>query len=262
MSDESSPQSGLGEEISLAELGDEISLPFPELDVLERKCGYVFKDRAWLKRALTHPSYANERKGHQRSNQRMEFLGDAVVGLVTARALFERDELGDEGVLTRNLSALVCERALAQKARELELGYFIKLGKGEDGQGGRDRPGILCDAYEALMAAIFMDGGYEAVREVINRLHGEEFAHIRKPPPTTPNHKGQLQTLTQALYGVQPTYSIVDSQGPEHSKDFVALVFVRGERVAQGTGRSKKAAQQDAARRAFELLSPHVDDGA
>lgn len=239
----------------LGGLGDEDSLGFSNLDVLERACGYTFNDRAWLKRALTHPSYANERKQHSRNNQRMEFLGDSVVGLVTARALFARDELGDEGVLTRNLSALVCERALAQKARELDLGSFIKLGKGEDFQGGRDRPGILCDAYEALMAAIFLDGGYDAVCKVIERLHGKEFAHIRKPPPTTPNYKGQLQTLTQSLYGVQPTYSIADSQGPEHSKDFVAHVFVRGERVAQGTGRSKKAAQQDAALRAFESLS-------
>lgn len=246
---------GLGDEISLADLGDEISLPFPDLSVLEVKCGYVFKNREFLERALTHPSYSNERRRKRKHNQRLEFLGDAVLGLITASALYEREEFEDEGMLTRSLSALVCEQALAKKARELELGYFIKLGKGEDSQGGRDRDSILCDAYEALLAAIFVDGGYDAARRVVLKLHAKDFSTIEKPKPPSPNFKGQLQSLVQSRYNIQPSYHIVQEQGPEHNKIFVSEVRVMGECMGQGKGRSKKSAEQEAAAQAIRMFN-------
>ncbi len=246
---------GLGEEVSFG-LGDEVSLPFPDLNALEARIGHTFNNRELLERALTHPSYSNERRRKRKHNQRLEFLGDAVLGLVTATCLYAREEFEDEGMLTRSLSALVCEEALARKARELDLGLFLKLGKGEDSQGGRDRDSILCDAYEALLAAVFIDGGYEAGRAMVMRLHARELAHIERPRANVPNYKGQLQSVVQARYNTQPTYHILQEQGPEHSKLFVAEVRIMGEAMGQGTGRSKKAAEQAAAEQAFLMLAP------
>lgn len=245
---------GLGDEISLAEMGDEISLPFPDLNLLESRCGYTFKDRELLERALTHPSYSNERRRKRKHNQRLEFLGDAVLGLITASVLYERDEFEDEGVLTRSLSSLVCESALARKARELELGYFLKLGKGEDSQGGRDRDSILCDAYEALLASIYVDGGFDAARHVVLKLHRKDFDLLERPNPPTPNFKGQLQSLIQAKYNVQPSYHIIHEHGPEHRKIFVAEVRVHAERLGHGEGKSKKQAEQAAAEEALKTF--------
>jgi len=124
------------------------------LDLLEQRLGYRFKDRRILERAMTHPSYANERRSRGKHNQRLEFLGDSVIGMIISSYLYEEKEFEDEGALTFNLSSMVCEPALANKARQLELGTFLRLGKGEDGQGGRERDSILCDAYEAMVAAI------------------------------------------------------------------------------------------------------------
>lgn len=249
MKDEDSIPLGLEHEMSY-ELGDDFSIPFPDLSILEERIGYEFEDREYLERALTHPSYANERRGKRKHNQRMEFLGDAVLGMIVAAQLYQREEFVDEGMLTRNLSALVCERALAAKARELDLGSFLRLGKGEDGQGGRRRDSILCDAYEAIIAAVYVDGGYAAVEQVVLELHGRDFGDIQRPRPRTPNYKGQLQSAVQARYNVQPTYHIIREHGPEHRKVFVAEVRVMGERMGEGEGRSKKQAEQAAARQA------------
>ena len=244
----------LGEELSLSEVGDEVSLPFPDLSLLESRCGYSFKDRELLERALTHPSYSNERRRKRKHNQRLEFLGDAVLGMITAAVLYEREEFEDEGMLTRSLSSLVCESALARKARELELGSFLKLGKGEDSQGGRDRDSILCDAYEALLASIFVDGGFEAAHKVVMKLHRADFDRLERPNPPQPNFKGQLQSIIQAQFNVQPTYHIIYEHGPEHRKVFVAEVRVLSERLGQGEGKSKKHAEQAAAEFALSLF--------
>jgi len=240
---------GLAHEMSY-ELGEEFSVPFPDLTILEERIGYSFREREFLERALTHPSYANERRGKRRHNQRMEFLGDSVLGMIVASKLYQREDFEDEGVLTRNLSSMVCERALAAKARELGLGIFLRLGKGEDGQGGRNRDSILCDAYEALIAAIYIDGGYDEVRRVVIELHAHDFDTVSRPIPRSPNHKGQLQSIVQAKYNIQPTYHIVREYGPEHRKIFVSEVRVMGEVMGQGEGRSKKAAEQEAAAKA------------
>lgn len=236
------------------ELGDELSVPFPDLSMLQERLGYTFENRELLERALTHPSYANERRGQRKHNQRLEFLGDAVIGLLVATQLYARERFEDEGVLTRNLSSLVCEPALARKARELGLGHFLRLGKGEDSQGGRERDSILCDAYEALLAAIYTDGGFDAARRVVARLHEREFDAADRPKPRVPNHKGRLQSMAQARFGVQPTYHIVREHGPEHGKMFVAQVHVMGESLGEGEGRSKKQAEQLAAQAACAAL--------
>lgn len=235
-------------------LAYESSVAFGDLEELQRRMGYTFKNLEHLERSLTHPSYANERRGARKHNQRMEFLGDAVLGLIMATELFSREDFEDEGVLTRNLSALVCERALAAKARELGLGEFLRLGKGEDNQGGRDRDSILCDAYEAVMAAVYLDGGWHGVRDVALALHKRDIETVERPSPRTLNYKGQLQSIVQARYGVQPTYHIVREYGPEHRKVFVAEVRVMDEVMGQGEGRSKKQAEQDAASKACALF--------
>jgi ribonuclease III len=240
-------------EQELVGLGQETSIPFGELGGLEHRLGYTFRDRTLLERALTHPSYANERD-HTRSNQRLEFLGDSVLGVVVASELYLREELEDEGKLTRQLSTLVCEDALAIKARELGLGDFLRLGKGEDSQGGRERPSILCDTYEAVLAAIYLDGGFEAARRVVRALHVEELAGGVRTQPREPNYKGQLQRLVQARHNVQPSYHVIGERGPEHVKQFVVEVRVHDEGLAQGQGRSKKQAEQAAAAAALQAL--------
>jgi ribonuclease-3 len=241
----------------LGGLGQESSIVFGDLSGLEQLLGYTFKQISLLERALTHPSYANERD-HTRSNQCLEFLGDAVLGLVVATALYGREELDDEGKLTRQLSTLVCEEALANKARELRLGEFLRLGKGEDSQGGRERASILCDTYEAVLAAVYVDGGFEAARGVILRLHATELAGEVKPQQREPNYKGQLQRLVQARYNVQPIYHVIGERGPEHVKVFVVEVRVHDERLAEGEGRSKKQAEQNAAAAALQALGAEL----
>ena len=253
MSDEESFPMGLGVEMSY-ELGDEISIPFLDLGVLEARLGHTFLDREYLERALTHPSYANERRGPRKHNQRLEFLGDSIIGMIVASELYKREAFVDEGMLTRNLSALVCEGALAAMARSLDLGAFLRLGKGEDSQGGRTRDSILCDAYEAVIAAVYVDAGYEVVNRIVLSLHQGSFDDIQRPKPGTPNFKGQLQSIAQAKYNTQPTYHIVGEKGPEHSKIFVAEVRIIGETMGEGEGRSKKQAEQNAAEQACRIL--------
>ena len=237
-------------------LAEDTSFPVEEMELLEERIGYVFRDSELLSRALTHPSYANERRSKQakQQNQRLEFLGDSVLGMLIATELFNRESSCDEGSLTRYLSGLVCEPALATKARELGLGAFIRLGKGEESQGGRDRDSILCDCYEALLAAVYLDGGFDVVHAMVARLHQEELASLTRFNIKKPNHKGRLQKLVQARHSVQPSYHIVDKHGPEHGRVFVAQVRVNQEVVGVGEGKAKKVAEQEAAKDALGRL--------
>lgn len=224
------------------------------LDALEAAIGYTFDDRGLLERAMTHPSFANEREEADRNNQRLEFLGDAVLELVVASLLFADEELSDEGALTRRLSALVCERALSAKARALRLGEHILLGRGEEAQGGRTRKSILCDAYEALMAAVYLDGGFEAAQRVIAAQMADELSEQVVERSGVINHKGALQRLVQQRYHTQPTYRIVEETGPDHDKRYVAEVCVGELALARGEGGSKKQAEQQAAEIAARAL--------
>ena len=189
---------------------------------LERKLGYRFRSGALLAEALRHSSYANEHRGAESvSNERLEFLGDSVLGFVTAEYLFARHPDSPEGELTRIRAALVCEESLHEVAQKLELGRYLKLGNGEEAGGGRTRPSILADATEAVIAAVYLDGGLAAASSLINR------------------------TLV---------YRMAEESGPDHDKSFTFEVLLNGAVVGRGEGHSKKEAEQMAARAALERL--------
>lgn len=216
--------------------------------------GYAFKNKALLENALQHSSYANEhRGGGMRSNERLEFLGDAVLGVVTADYLFRKHPDLPEGDLTRLRAALVCEDSLYEVAQSLELGRHLKLGRGEEQGGGRRRPSILADATESVFAAVYLDGGMEAASELIHRVlldkGREEAVEERRR-----DFKTELQELVQRKSGSTLGYRLVGSTGPDHAKVFEAAVLLNGEVLSTGTGHSKKEAEQAAAGAALEKL--------
>ena len=216
--------------------------------------GYAFKNKALLENALQHSSYANEhRGGGMRSNERLEFLGDAVLGVVTADYLFRKHPDLPEGDLTRLRAALVCEDSLHEVAQSLELGRHLKLGRGEEQGGGRRRPSILADATESVFAAVYLDGGMEAASELIHRVlldkGREEAVEERRR-----DFKTELQELVQRKSGSTLVYQLVGSTGPDHAKVFEAAVLLNGEVFSTGTGHSKKEAEQAAAGAALEKL--------
>ena len=216
--------------------------------------GYAFKNKDLLENALQHSSYANEhRGGGMRSNERLEFLGDAVLGVVTADYLFRKHPDLPEGDLTRLRAALVCEDSLHEVAQNLELGRHLKLGRGEEQGGGRRRPSILADATESVFAAVYLDGGMEAASELIHRVlldkGREEAVEERRR-----DFKTELQELVQRKSGSTLGYRLVGSTGPDHAKVFEAAVLLNGEVFSTGTGHSKKEAEQAAAGAALEKL--------
>ena len=221
------------------------------MEKLEEKLGYTFQNRALLENALTHSSYANENKhtGAQ-SNERLEFLGDSVLGMVTADYLYRVHPDLPEGDLTRTRAALVCEGSLVEVAQQLELGTYLKLGKGEDAGGGRERPSIVADAVEAVLAAVYLDGGIGSARKIIQRFildREEEKSGSR-------DYKTALQELVQRESGQVLAYRLVGSTGPDHAKRFQVEVELNGAPVGAGEGRSKKEAEQVAAKAAIAKL--------
>ena len=221
------------------------------MESLEKKLGYTFRDRSLLSEALNHSSYANEhRSAEVSSNERLEFLGDSVLGFVTAEFLFKTYGKLPEGDLTRIRAALVCEQSLYEVAKFLGLGQYLKLGKGEEAGGGRQRQSILADATEAVFAAVYLDGGMERVRELICRvlLSRAPAAEERRDYKTT------LQEIVQRRSGQVLTYHMVDESGPDHNKTFLFQVRLNGAPVGQGRGHSKQEAEQAAARDALEKL--------
>lgn len=221
------------------------------MEKLEEKLGYTFQNRALLENALTHSSYANENKhtGAQ-SNERLEFLGDSVLGMVTADYLYRVHPDLPEGDLTRTRAALVCEGSLVEVAQQLELGTYLKLGKGEDAGGGRERPSIVADAVEAVLAAVYLDGGIGSARKIIQRFildREEEKSGSR-------DYKTALQELVQRESGQVLAYRLVGSTGPDHAKRFQVEVELNGTPVGAGEGRSKKEAEQMAAKAAISKL--------
>lgn len=219
------------------------------MEELEQKLGYQFRDRALLSEALNHSSYANEHRAlGEQSNERLEFLGDSVLGFVTAEFLFELHRDLPEGDLTRQRAALVCEQSLYEVAKMLDLGKYLKLGKGEDAGGGRTRPSILADATEAVFAAVYLDGGIEAASALIHRvLLDKEGEHAEE---LMQDYKTALQELVQRKSGQALSYRMVGESGPDHNKTFTAEVWLNGEGVGTGSGHSKKEAEQAAAKAA------------
>ena len=224
------------------------------LQVLEKKLGYTFRCKEQLQAALYHSSYANEHRGMGiASNERLEFLGDAVLGFVTAEHLYKKHPDLPEGDLTRIRAALVCEESLHEVAQTLSLGDHLCLGKGEEQGGGRRRPSILADATESVFAAVYLDGGIEAARELIHRVlldkEREELVEERRR-----DYKTELQELVQRKSDQVLRYELTGSSGPDHAKEFAFRVTLNGAEIGTGTGRSKKEAEQSAACAALEHL--------
>ncbi len=222
------------------------------MKTLEEKLGYTFRDQQLLAAALYHSSYANEHRGSGiQSNERLEFLGDSVLGFITAEYLYDTHPDMPEGELTRIRAALVCEQSLHEVALKLNLGDYLKLGRGEEAGGGRTRPSILADATEAVFAAVYRDGGMEAVSTLIHRvlLHRANEQVVEKKRR---DYKTALQEWVQRKADQVLTYHLVDEQGPDHNKTFVVEVRLNGEVIGTGTGRSKKGAEQAAAQLGLE----------
>lgn len=227
-------------------------LELEKLEKLEEKLNYDFHDPALLEEALCHSSYANEhRTAGLSSNERLEFLGDSVLGFVSAEWLFAQHPDLPEGDLTRIRAALVCEQSLYEVARQLDLGRYLKLGRGEEAGGGRTRTSILADATEAVFAAVYLDGGIAAASALIHRClldaeREEEVEERRR------DYKTALQERVQRQVDQVLTYRMVGEQGPDHAKTFSAEVLLNGSPIGSGSGHSKKEAEQAAARRALE----------
>lgn len=222
------------------------------MNELEEKLGYHFRDRGLLEHAMTHSSYANEHRGAGlTSNERLEFLGDSVLGVVVADYLFAAHPDMPEGELTRTRAALVCEGSLHEVAKSLGLGRYLRLGKGEDAGGGRRRPSILADATEAMLAAVYLDGGMEAVRPIIRTL----ILDKEREKAADRDYKTALQELVQRTPGKSVSYRLVRESGPDHCRSFEMEASVDGGVIGTGVGRTKKEAEQMAARAALEKLN-------
>ena len=223
------------------------------MEKLEEKLGYTFHDRRLLENALTHSSYANENKSKgETSNERLEFLGDSVLGMVVADHLYRTHPDMPEGELTRTRAALVCEDSLVEVAAQLELGQYLKLGRGEDAGGGRKRPSIQADAVEAVIAAVYLDGGIGSARKPITNfiLTNNE----REQEGAVRDFKTALQELVQRESGRVLSYRLMGESGPDHAKVFSVEVDLNGRPIGAGEGRSKKEAEQNAAKAAMAKL--------
>ena len=222
---------------------------------LENAIGYRFKNITLLQNALSHSSYANERwHDSLKSNERLEFLGDSILGMVTAEYLYRNFPDRLEGDLTRMRADMVCERALAGVAERIDLGKHLLLGHGEDAGGGRTRDSILADAVESVIAACFLDGGMEPARQFINTFVLTEVP-VRQLRNT--DYKTALQELVQQKKNQTLTYTLVGETGPDHDKRFMVQVALNGKVFGKGEGKSKKRAEQDAAKAAIALLFPN-----
>ena len=225
------------------------------LENLQENLGYRFRDESLLRGALYHSSYANEHRNENIvSNERLEFLGDAVLGFVSAEFLYSRFPHAPEGELTRIRAALVREESLFEVAQALQLGECLMLGKGEESGGGRQRPSILADCTEAVFAAVYLDGGMDCARDLIHRVllsKGDiEVAESRRR-----DYKTELQELVQRKPHQVLRYELVGQSGPDHAKVFTVAVLLNGEPVGEGSGHSKKEAEQASARAALEKLT-------
>ena len=219
----------------------------------ELNLGYKFGDLNLLRLALTHPSVAHEQGTAMQTNQRLEFLGDAVLQLVLTRELYEKFPAFDEGPLTKARAKLVNRQTLAEHGAALNLGAHLILSRGEETHGGRERPSALADAYESVVGAVFLDGGFEAAREFILREFSHELGGLTVIP-IMENPKGELQEMLQAVSSEAPQYNVISATGPDHDRIFECTVAHAGVELARGRGKSKKAAESEAALAALAKL--------
>lgn len=217
--------------------------PYP-LEELEERIGYVFKDKELLKQAMTHSSFTNERKINKEPHyERLEFLGDAVLELISSEFFYHKYPELPEGKLTKMRASAVCEQALAIPAKELELGMFMRFSKGEEQTGGRERESIIADAVEALTGAIYLESGYDRAKAFVERfvLNDLENKHLFYDAKSILQEKVQLKKLSQVHY------ELLSETGPDHNKQFEVAVYIGNNLMGKGIGRSKKAAEQQAA---------------
>ncbi len=217
----------------------------------EEIIGYTFKKKQLIRQALSHSSYSNERKHPDGSNERLEFLGDSVLSIVVSDFLYKNLNVA-EGQLTKIRASLVCEKSLHVFAKKIRLGDFLLLGKGEENTGGRQRPSILADAFEAVIAAIYLDGGMQAAAKHILRFMPEDIIHAAHP--VFSDFKTVLQEVVQKNPEEKVEYVLIGEEGPDHNKRFVVEVCLNSQVIGKGSGRSKKEAEQFAAKEALELM--------
>ncbi|MCC7240342.1 MAG: ribonuclease III [Acidobacteria bacterium] len=240
------------------QVGGGLVVPLPQqFAALEARLGYRFRDRGLLEHALTHRSKAHEDpSGGVVDNESLEFLGDAVLGMIVADALYRAWPTSSEGQKSKIKAGLVSTIGLAEMAESLGLGDHMILGRGEEKTGGREKPALLADTCEALIAAIYIDGGLEAARAFILREIGPRLDAARQPGFRGRDHKSRLQERLQSLGRGLPSYRVTSESGPEHRKTFTVQVLVEEALLAEARGRTKKDAEQDAARLALETLGP------
>ncbi len=224
---------------------------------LEERLGYRFTDAGLLQTALTHSSYVREQPRAGQSNERLEFLGDAFFDAIIGEELYRLFPKKEEGFLSRVRATIVCEPSLAEQAEHLDLGSFLLMGNGEDRNGGRKRPSILADALEAVMGAIYLDGGFDAVSRTVLRLFRSVIDDTTRGKYLVHDYKTALQEKLQAEGQTDICYEMLSQSGPDHDKTFTCGVFVGGQLKAQGTGKSKKQAEQMAAK---ELLKKETEN--
>ncbi len=218
---------------------------------LEKKIGYSFKNKEYLQIALTHSSYANEKHNAVESNERFEFFGDSILSFITAEYLFKTYPDLTEGELSKMRSSLVCEWSLAEFSKELGVGMYLFLGKGELHSGGRERESILENTFESLVAAIYLDGGIEEAKKFVLRFISRP---VSKEVIDHKDCKTVLQEVIQQNPDQSVTYVVVDESGPDHNKSFTVEVHLNSNPIGRGTGRSKKQAEQAAAKEALSLM--------
>ena len=223
-----------------------------DLSILEEKLGYKFNNIKFLEIGVTHSSFANETREHVPYNERQEFLGDAVLSIIVSDYIFENYTKLPEGELTKLRASLVCEKSLCGFSNELELGSFLRLGHGEELMGGRERPSILADAFEAVLAAVYLDGGIEPATKIVLRFVKKALEHVENAP--FKDYKTLLQEIVQKNPEERLSYVLVAESGPDHDKRFEVDVLLNSNVIGHGLGKSKKAAEQHAAKEALELM--------
>ena len=226
------------------------------MEVLEQKLNYKFNNVKLLENALTHSSYANEVRNGLTSNERLEFLGDSVLSIIVADYLFLHYKDIPEGELTKLRASLVCEKSLCIFARKLELGKYLMLGKGEDKGGGRERDSILADAFEAVLAAIYLDGGIKPATKFVLSFVEKELENQSKQ--TFKDYKTALQEIIQRNPEESVSYFLTDEKGPDHDKVFEVEVHLNSNVIGSGKGKNKKQAEQMAAKQALELMGAEI----
>lgn len=227
------------------------------MDSLEKRLDYKFKNINLLKNALTHSSYANEMRKGNVSNERLEFLGDSVLSLIVSEHIYKNFSKMPEGELTKLRASLVCEKALCSFARELKLGDYLLLGKGEEKGGGRERDSILADAFEAVLAAIYLDGGFEPARKYVMNFVLRELEHS-SDDEIFKDYKTLLQEIIQKNPEEAVNYVTTGEEGPDHNKKFTVEVRLNSNVIGVGTGKNKKRAEQMAAKQALELMGEDI----